>query len=76
MTEPMYYLFRQGLFVGKYTRPQWRELKADEIFNNHVYLPNSKCWYISMWGSLVPLNDSDIPKEIKALLLLIPIDQL
>ena len=76
MSEPLYYLFRKGLFVGKYTRPQWRELHADDIFHSYVYLSNSKVWYYSAWGSLVPLNDSDIPNEIKALLLLTPIENL
>lgn len=76
MSEPHYILFQAGVFKGKYSRSQWRELKADETFNSYVYLTNSKVWYYSAWGSLVPLNDSDIPNEIKAFQLLMNIDDL
>lgn len=71
-----YMLFRKGQFIGKYTRKQWRAVYADQIFECHVYLIQSKVWYYSAWGSLVPLNDCDIPNEIKALLLLTPIENL
>ena len=77
MTEPyLYYLFRDGLFVGKYLFSEWQKLRADEIFNSHVYSNRNKRWYYSAWGSLVPLNDSDIPNEIKAFQLLMNIDDL
>lgn len=76
MSEPMYYLFRKGFFVGKYTREQWRAVHADETFHSYVYLSASKVWYYSAWGSFVPLNGSDLPNEIKALLLLTPIESL
>jgi len=71
-----YMLFRKGQFIGKYTREQWRAIHANHIFECHVYLIQSKVWYYSAWGSLVPLNDCDIPNEIKALLLLTPIENL
>ena len=48
----------------------------EDLFNAYVYLTNSKVWYYSAWGSLVPLNDSDIPNEIKAFQLLMNIDDL
>ena len=76
MPEPHYLLFQGGVFKGKYSRPQWRELKPEQIFNSYVYLTNSKVWYYSAWGSFVPLNDSDIPNEIRAFQLLINIDDL
>lgn len=76
MQEPHYVLFQRGVFRGKYTRPQWRKLMPEDLFNAYVYLPNSKVWYYSAWGSLVPLNDSDIPNEIKAFQLLMNIDDL
>ena len=76
MQEPHYVLFQGGVFKGKYTRPQWRKLKPEDIFNAYVYLTNSKVWYYSAWGSLIPLNNSDIPNEIKAFQLLMNIDDL
>lgn len=77
MTEPyLYYLFRDGLFVGKYLFSEWQKLRADEIFNSHVYSNRNKRWYYSNWGSLIPLNDCDLPKEIQLLLMLTPIDSL
>ena len=76
MPEPHYLLFQGGVFKGKYSRPQWRKLKPEQIFNSYVYLTNSKVWYYSAWGSLVPLNDDDIPNEIRAFQLLINIDDL
>ena len=76
MQEPHYVLFQGGVFRGKYTRSQWRKLMPEDLFNAYVYLPNSKVWYYSAWGSLVPLNDSDIPNEIKAFQLLMNIDDL
>ena len=75
-SEPHYLLFQEGVFKGKYSRPQWRELKPENIFNSYVYLTNSKVWYYSAWGSLVPLNDVDIPNEIKAFQLLMNINDL
>ena len=48
----------------------------EDLFNAYVYLPNSKVWYYSAWGSLVPLNDGDIPNEIKAFQLLMNINDL
>ena len=75
-SEPHYLLFQGGVFKGKYSRPQWRELMPEQLFNSYVYLTNSKVWYYSAWGSLVPLNDSDIPNEIRAFQLLMNIDDL
>ena len=76
MPEPHYLLFQGGVFKGKYSRPQWRKLNPEDLFNSYVYLTNSKVWYYSAWGSLVPLNDDDIPNEIRAFQLLINIDDL
>ena len=75
--EPcIYYLFRDGLFMGKYTRSEWSKLTAESIFKCHVYRTSNGHWYYSAWGSLIPLNNCDIPKEIQALLLLTPIENL
>lgn len=77
MNEPyLYYLFREGVFIGKYTVKQWPKLTAEDIFKCHIYRKANGCWYYSNWGSLIPLNDSDLPKEIQLLLMLTPIDSL
>ena len=76
MQELHYVLFQGGVLKGKYTHAQWRELKPEDIFNAYVYQTNSKVWYYSAWGSLVPLNNCDLPNEIKALQLLIDINDL
>ena len=76
MQKPHYVLFQGGVFKGKYTRSQWRKLNPEDLFNAYIYLTNSKVWYYSAWGSLIPLNDSDIPNEIKAFQLLMNIDDL
>lgn len=76
MDEIRYILFRNGVLVGKYTRSQWSKLTAEEIFKCYVYRVQNKCWYYSAWGSLIPTNACDLPNEIKALQLLINIDDL
>ena len=76
MDEIRYILFRNGVMVGKYTRAEWHTLTAKEIFRTYVYQVNRKCWYYSAWGSLIPINTCDLLPEIKALQLLINIDDL
>ena len=71
-----YILFRKGQFIGKYTCEQWWDIRADQTFECYVYLIQSKVWYYSTWGSLVSLNDSDLPNEIKAFQLLMNFDDL
>jgi 3',5'-cyclic AMP phosphodiesterase CpdA len=75
-TEIRYKLFLNGEFKGSYTLPQWRELNIWDVAGGYAYHVPGKNWYLMQWGSLVPLNYSDIPNYIRAHLLLIPIDQL
>lgn len=77
MNEPyLYYLFREGVFIDKYLFSDWMNLKPDEIFDCYVYSNRNKRWYYSNWGSLIPLNDCDLPDPIKLTLMLLPIDEL
>ena len=38
MNEPyLYYLFREGVFIGKFTELQGAKLTAEDIFRCHIY---------------------------------------
>lgn len=72
----LYYVFKDGVFIGKYLTSEWSKVRADEIFECHVYNKRTNNWYLVKWGSFIPLNDCDIPDPIKLTLMLIPLDQL
>lgn len=76
MPKNHYLLFQEGVFIGKYNPVEWSKLTAHDIFESYVYREANGCWYYSNWGSLIPLNNCDIPKDIQLLLMLIPLDQL
>lgn len=63
MSEYEYFIFKEGLFSGKYTRLEWLQLRPHQIFECHVYCKRNTSWYISQWGSLIPLMTVTFPKR-------------